>query len=192
MESNGTVTRCQRPLGLLSRRTLNRLLQENRWVLADDKVGLHINHLNGTSAVQRLTTGWEVVVLNAFSKLDRVRHEPMLAGSVLVDLLFEWEGNIALIDITTVSDRGLDKANPIEQLCAVLVVAVQKQGLDPDKFYVQANGNSNELFLGGPKAQLYLPRPEDFRAVIFNARFDDYLTKVKQSQQKSSFVVKFD
>ena len=52
---------------------VNRLLKENRRFLTDEKVGLHINHLNGNSAVQRLTTEWEVAVLDGLAKVGQVR-----------------------------------------------------------------------------------------------------------------------
>jgi hypothetical protein len=177
-------------MGLFSRRTVNRLLQENRRFLPDDKVGLHINHLNGRSAVQRLTTEWEVAVLNGLAKFGSVRHEPKLSGKVSVDLLLAWKERTALIEVTTVSDRGLDEANPIEQLCKELIKILRERGLNADKFYVSVNGNGKELFLGGPKAQLCLPRPEKFHAVIFNAEFQNFLNKVKSLPQKLSFRVK--
>jgi hypothetical protein len=177
-------------MGLFSRRTVQRLLQENRQFLTPDKVGLHKNHLNGTSEVQRLTTQWEVAVLNGLSKLGRVEQGPILLGNVSLDLLFTWKESVALIDITTVSDRGLDEANPVGQLCNELIKKVQEHGLDPEKFTVSVEGNWRELYLGGPKPTLFLPPVNEFDSIIFDAKFQKFLAKLVVLPQKTSFKVK--
>jgi hypothetical protein len=165
------------------------MLRENLKSLASEKAGLHANHLNGKDAIKRLSTEWEVAVLNVLSKIGRIEHEPKLGGNVSLDVLFKSPTLSALIEITTVSDRGLDDANPVWPVCEELIKRVQQHGFDPDKFSVSANGNGRELFLGGPKATLCLPPVEDFPKIIFNAEFESFLGNLKASNSKDSYRV---
>jgi hypothetical protein len=84
------------------------MLRENLQFINADKVGHHVNHLNGPDILRRLTTEWEVAVLNGLSKFGGVEFEPKLVGTVAVDLLFVFQNRQTLIEITTASDRGLD------------------------------------------------------------------------------------
>ena len=95
----------------------------------------------------------------------------------------------ALIEITTVSDRGLDEANPVWRVCEELIDRVQQHGCDPDNFSVSANGNARQLFLGGPKASLCLPPFEEFSKVIFNSEFETFLSNLKALNTKDSYRV---
>jgi hypothetical protein len=177
-------------MALFSRRVLARMLKENQKSLALEKAGLHVNHLNGKDATKRLSTEWEVAVLNALSKVGRIEHEPKLGGNVSLDVFFKSPTLSALVEITTVSDRGLDDANPVWPVCEELIKRVQQHGFEPDKFSVSANGNGRELFLGGPKASLCLPLVEDFPKIIFNAEFESFLSNLKASNAKDSYRVK--
>jgi hypothetical protein len=163
------------------------MLRENVQSLASEKAGLHVNHLNGNSAIKRLATEWEVAVLNALSKVGRIEYEPKLSGNVSLDVLFKSQTFSALIEITTVSDRGLDDANPVWRLCQELIKQVQEHGLDPARFYVSVDGNWRELFLGGPKVSLCLPNAEDFPKTIFNTKFQRFLRNLNTSNVKVSY-----
>lgn len=176
-------------MGLFSRRTIDRLLQENLRFMASDKLGLHVNHLNGKSEIQRLSTEWEVTVLNGLSRIGQVEHEPKFTGKACVDVLFRRQECSVLVDITTVSDRGLDDANPVGQLCDELIDIARQRGLNPDKFSVSVDGNWRELFLGGPKPRLFLPRPEESHSLIFNDNFRGFLRKLPASRGKTTFRV---
>jgi len=175
-------------MGLFSRRILYRMLTENRQFISADKVRHQVNQLNGGGIVERLTTEWEVAVLNSFSKFGHVQFEPELAGGVAIDFLFTRGKHILLIEISTVSDRGLDEMNPVSQLCDELVQRVRKSGLglNPSKFAVHVDGNWRDLYLGGPKAHLYLPDPNEFGSVIFNERFTEFLNKIGPVQTNTS------
>jgi hypothetical protein len=176
-------------MGLFSRRIIKRLLDENRAFLPDDKTNQHINHLNGASATQRLTTEWEVAVLNALHKIGvQPRYEPTFpSGTSVADVLIKHENLEAVVDITTVSDRGLDEQNPIDLLAEKLISRVRERGLDPNKFGLRVEGNWQELHLGGPKPRLLIPQPDDFDSLIFDGDFSKFLDRVTSSGQKDSF-----
>jgi hypothetical protein len=168
-------------MGIFSRRNLHRILLENTRFVRQRPLSEHIKRLNGNDEVQRVTTEWEVVLLNGLSKLGSVDHEPKLPGSSKPDVLFTHSLGTALIDITSVSDRGLDQQNPIRELSNRLTELLTEQGFDPGHFGLKVEGNWPQLHIGGPKARLYIPRKKDFDAVIFNAPFNRFLDDIRLS-----------
>jgi hypothetical protein len=127
-------------MGIFSRRDLYRILVENAGVVRHRPLSEHIRRLNGSDQVLRVTTEWEAVVLNGLSKLGSVDHEPRLPGPTKPDVLFAHASGTALMDITTVSDRGLDRQNPIYRLSDRLVELVRERGLDPNRFRTASKG----------------------------------------------------
>lgn len=176
-------------MGIFSRRVVKRLLEENSHFLPKDKLNLQINHLNGASPVQRVTTEWEIAVLNGLQKLGLEPHyEPRFAGgSSVLDVLVKYQAKEALIDITTASDRGLDEENPFQRLADNLIRRVRERGLDPNKFGLRVEGNWQQLHLGGPKPRLLMPQPGTFDSIVFNRGFSEFLEQVAASRRKASF-----
>lgn len=176
-------------MAIFSRRTVKRLLEENSRFLPKDKLNLQINHLNGASPIQRVTTEWEIAVLNGLQKLGvEPQYEPGFeGGSSVLDVLVKRQGKEALIDITTVSDRGLDEENPFQRLSDELIRKVRERGLDPNKFGLRVEGNWRQLHLGGPKPRLLMPRPAAFDSAVFDRKFSEFLDQVAGSSQKASF-----
>ena len=176
-------------MGIFSRRIVKRFLEENRRFLSEAKINFQIRHLNGSSPVQRLTTEWEVAVLNALYKLGLdPEYEPRLDGATSApDVLVRHLGKQALIDITTASDRGLDDENPYDRLSEELIRRIRERGLNPNKFGLKIEGNWRELHLGGPKPRLLMPRASDFDRVVFDESFSNFLDEVAVSDRKASF-----
>ncbi len=155
------------------------MLSENAQFVRNRQLSQHIGRLNGNDQVQRVTAEWEVVVLNGLSKLGTVDHEPQqLVGPTKPDVLFTHPLGPALMDITTVSDRGLDQQNPIHRLENRLVEIVRNRGLDPDRFGLYVKGNHHELHLGGPKAHLSIPGAKEFDGAILNKSFYAFLAQI--------------
>jgi hypothetical protein len=166
-------------MGIFSRRNLGRILTENARFVRNRQLSQHIRRLNGIDLVQRVTTEWEVVVLNGLSKLGTADHEPQqLVGPTKPDVLFTHPLGPALMDITTVSDRGLDQKNPIHRLENRLVEIARNRGLDPNRFGLFVKGNYHELHLGGPKPRLYIPGAKEFDTAIFNKSFHSFLDEI--------------
>jgi hypothetical protein len=135
-------------MGIFSRRNLYRTLTDNARFVRQRPLSEHIKRLNGTDQVQRVTTEWEAVVLNGLSKLGSVDHEPQLPGTTKPDVLLAHPLGTALMDITSVSDRGLDQQNPIDKLSDRLVELVRERGMEPQHFRLEVKGNSHELRIG--------------------------------------------
>ena len=62
-------------MAIFSRRAIQRLIEENTAFLSRKQTQTHIAKLNLHNE-SILATEWEVVLLNAFSKLGTVKHEP--------------------------------------------------------------------------------------------------------------------
>jgi len=177
-------------MSIFSRRNLYRILVENARFVRHRPLSEHIKRLNGNDEVQRVTTEWEAVVLNGLSKLGSVDHEPKVPGTSKPDVLFTHPLGTALMDITTVSDRGLDEQNPINKLSDRLVELLRQHGFDTQHFRLQVEGNWHDLRIGGPKARLYIPRQRDFDAAIFNIGFHRFLDDIRMSPRlKRNFSV---
>ncbi len=169
-------------MGIFSRRNLYPMLVENARFVRQRPLSEHIKRLNGSDPVQRVTTEWEAVALNGLSKLGRVDHEPRLPGTSKPDVLFTHALGTALMDITSVSDRGLDLQNPIDRLSERLVELVQERGLSTQHFRLEAKGNWRELRIGGPKPRLFIPRKKDFDTAVFNKAFHRFLEDVQKAR----------
>jgi hypothetical protein len=176
-------------MGLFSRRNLQRIILDSRGFLTSSQVGEFLNRLNGKDADHRLSAEWEICVLSALSKLGRVQYEPRVPGTSKVDLLFDHEVGNALIEVTGVSDAGLDEDNPVELMTEHLIRHITGAGLNPDNFSLKIEGNWKELYLGGPKATLGLPPPKHFGTLIFNDSLQQFLRRVAGSQSKQKFQV---
>jgi hypothetical protein len=174
-------------MGIFSRRNIKRILDENRQFLTKKQLRDHVKHLNGADEVRRVATEWEVVILNALNKVGSVTHEPKLPGATKIDALFGHATGTALIEITAVSDRGLDEQNPVELLSEELTRRVREHGLNPNHFGLEVKGNSHELFLGGPRPHLYIPPSDQLEKRIFNSAFYQFVDTVRTSGSKKFF-----
>jgi len=157
-------------MAIFSRRNMDRILAENSQFLTKAQLRRHVNYLNGPDEIRRVTAEWEIAVLNSLSKFGEVVHEPAVPGTSKIDALFRHLAGSALIEITAVSDRGLDDQNPVGALAHELSRRVGEFGLNPNRFSLKVNGNSHELFLGGPRPRLYLPQPDKFEELVSMAR----------------------
>ena len=90
-------------MALVSRRTLQRLLDENAKVLTLDQSRRHVHTLNAGGATA-LAAEYEVLLISALSRLGKVVHEPVLGGPKRPDVLFQSRvpGGVLVADITTV------------------------------------------------------------------------------------------
>lgn len=157
------------------------MLDENAEFLTYEQLDGHVGRLNRRD-FQALEAEWEVAVLNAFSKLGVVQHEPPLGGNSKLDLLFTPGRDSAislLADITAVSDEGFEVKNPVKSFFVELEKWMRWAGL---------TGNGFEVFLGhhptkrfGDIPDIKLPPRGEFAREIFNAKFKAFLKQVKES-----------
>jgi len=100
---------------IYQRRALQRRLDELRDVLdgkAVDKLAERLNR----AGKDRVAAMWELVVLHGLSKCGQLQNEVALASLRRPDILFEQGALRLTAEVTAVSDEGLDKDNPYNEL----------------------------------------------------------------------------
>lgn len=104
------------------RRALQRRLNELRSVLGDEAIDRLAERLN-RAGKDRIAAMWELVVFHGLSKCGFLQSEVPLASLRRPDILFE-QGSLRLTaDVTAVSDEGLDKENPYQELSELIEAA---------------------------------------------------------------------
>lgn len=107
------------------RRALQRRLNELRGVLDAEAVDKLAEHLN-RAGKQRIAAMWEVVVLHGLSKCGTLKNEVALSSRRRPDIGFEHGALRLTADVTAVSDEGLDKENPYDELSQLVENAKRK------------------------------------------------------------------
>ena len=79
-----------------------------------------------------------------------------------MDLLFTSKESSALLDVTTVSDRGLGEANPVGQLCEELVEYVRERDLNPERFAVSVEATGGNFPLVDRNLRCFCPALRNF------------------------------
>jgi hypothetical protein len=148
-----------------------------------------------------LAPEWEVVIINALSKLGDIGYEMNFGGSCNPDIWFRpyADTNQSLVvDITTISDKGFDANNPIEALRSQVIDRVAACGLRLNSFHFKVEATqgqkyrtyhrftkdgrlSQPFFEGGKKTQLKLPALARFGEKIFDAEFDQFLKEIQRA-----------
>ena len=166
-------------MAIFSRRVLQRLINENARFLLPRQTKEHVRRLN-SAGESSLDAEWEVVVLNAFSKLGRVIHEPDLGSRPDIYFVSEAEPTHSFIaDIATISDRGLEEQYPVRALWERLTKIVSDRGLRPDSLFLKIGGEYGSRFNPEHKSVLGLPpNKRDFDEFVFNAEFYEWLERL--------------
>lgn len=169
-------------MAIFSRRTVQRLINENASFLTKKQTKNHVEKLNNSD----LSAEWEVVLLNVFSKLGKVEHEKTF-NTKEPDIYFtssENSNHEFVADITTVSDKGMEGLNQINTFYKKLYDAIYENNLIGEWRY-EINGNGEEVFLKGDKPRLILPALARFDSEIFNKDFDNFIQGIKENLSQS-------
>jgi len=148
---------------VFSRRAVQERLHALASVLDPDQGDALAVRLN-TPGGDRLAAMWEVIFLHAFSQVGNLKVEQVLANGKRPDVAFTFPDgcSVGLVaDITAVSDEGLDKENPIQQLYAEIAREARKAGLPPGGISYRTESR-REPVGGGDKVFLRLPSPGEF------------------------------
>lgn len=173
-------------MALFSRRVLQQILDENARLLSPKQLA-DICKLLNTVRDDYLATEWEQAVVNAASKVGTVTYEPSLQGTRRPDLRFESTVPPLefVADVTTVSDKGLDRDNPVYALHEELLRHLHRRKWFDDGFSVSVEAHRGSISRGsGQKVRLKLPKMPEFKKRIFNSRFHEFLTAVLNSPER--------
>lgn len=165
-------------MAIFSRRTIQQMINENAAFLTEEQIDKQISKLDSNS-FQSIDTEWEVVVLNVFSKVGQVEHEPDLGTSRKLDLLFTHHVDRSqfVADITTISDEKYEDETPLKAFGIELRQRIERVGLAFNGFgYLVEPHPPTDA-----KTRLMLPKREHFSKEIFNKKFKTFLREIKEN-----------
>jgi hypothetical protein len=148
---------------IFSRRAIQHRLNELRSQIGDTAVDSLVDRLNRPGR-DRLAAVWEVAVIHGLAKQGGVAYEQALQSGRQPDLRFM--GSVPFtVDVTTVSDEGLDRDNPYEELSTELERLKKKLRLPIGGTDLQV-GSKREQVRGGQKTTLLLPSRSKIRQFL--------------------------
>lgn len=169
-------------MAIFSRRAIQRMLNENAAFLSEKQLEKHVSTLNRNDFYS-LDTEWEVAVLNAFSKIGTVTHEPDLPGTKKKpDLVFAplTDPTASLIaDVAVVSDDGFEEDIPVLNFEIELAERIKRAGLQRN-FFSCIVGIFPHKPLDDARRPM-LPNRGEFPREIFNTPFKNFLNRVKRN-----------
>jgi hypothetical protein len=163
---------------IFSRRVLQRLLDENRNFIEEGQVKELVNRLN--SFDKSIATEWEVVLINALSKLGNICHERNFGGETNPDIYFESEEIPPFVaDIVSVSSESYEKENPKNYFCECFRNFLSKKGVSSRGIRIDIEG---ELYgeYGNQKVKLALPPKKDIPNFI-QSKFANFVESIKKN-----------
>ncbi len=181
------------------------MIDETAAVISRRQMRKLVDDLNAMRETLTLNSDWELFLLNAFSKIGQVKHEQSFGGTRKPDLYFECRTHPQVrfvADIRTVSDKGFKAANPFDLLFAELMERIQRRGLRALSFRLDVEGNYREiqkgqyyidpedstqaiLYRGGTKTKLRLPGAAKFSEIVFDHKFDQFLSDIEGAPDSS-------
>lgn len=149
---------------IFARRALQRRLDELRESLGGDAVDDLVGRLNRPGA-DRLSAMWEVVLLHPLAVRGTLQHEAPLDSGRRPDVALEIGDLQITADITTVSDEGLDEANPFFELQTLIEAAKTKLGYPIGGLNLQVS-SKRQASRGGVRTTLKLPPRSTLRSFV--------------------------
>jgi len=129
-------------MSLFARRTLQSMLNDNASFMSHSQLQRHVGALNDESNVT-LPTEWEISILHAISRFASIKHEPDLGGRARIDIYCTIPSQSLefAADITTVSDQGYEKDNPLKEFYDILTSRAFAVGVDPGCLFFEVGGD---------------------------------------------------
>jgi hypothetical protein len=158
------------------------MLDYNAASIGTEAAKRHAQRLNRCDE-QSLDAEWEVAILYGLARLGSVEHEPAFGGSARLDFAFHGPTGIAFSgDVTTVTDSGVAKVNPLDHFEDELRRRAGKLGLTLAGFTMRIGGRT-EATRRAEKTYLALPANRD-EAIFFDKDFERFLERVAKNPTK--------
>jgi len=173
-------------MSIFSRRVVQRLINENRSFLSEAQVKEQVKKLNSGDCCS-IATEWEVVILNALSKIGSVVYEKDFDGPSKPDVYFDSGDTTPFVaDVTTLSDKSYEKDNPVDYLYECIRKYFNKRGLFTKGLTVEV-GSDRIGEYSDQKVKLSLPDKKDLPRFVKNkfSIIADSITKKPNQAFKS-------
>lgn len=150
---------------IFSRRAVQRMLNDVKPAVTPKQYAGLVEKLN-TPGPNRLPTMWEVAVLAQLVQLGSLAHEKKLPNGKRPDVFFRAPNGFEFVaDITTVSDRGVDKRNPYAEFSRIIEEEKRTLGLQVGGVHLDVQEES-ELMREGSRRRLRLPPHDQLRDYV--------------------------
>ncbi|MGS1126295.1 hypothetical protein ACVCL3_04800 [Rhodanobacter sp. UC4437_H4] len=130
---------------LFSRRHAQQCIERLKDVVSENELRQFVDALNRPGR-DRIIKLWEIVVLDALSRVSPIQHEQPLSDGQRPDfafpLLVDGQRVDVIGDIRCISDSGLDNQNPIQSLSDEVVRVARKMRVNPDKLDIRVQGKT--------------------------------------------------
>ncbi|OCG08818.1 hypothetical protein A9G13_01790 [Gilliamella sp. wkB178] len=175
---------------IYARRELQQRLNELRSVLDSDAIDKLVKRLN-LCGKDRVAAMWELVVLHGLSKCGYIQNEITLSSLRKPDIFFEHNELRFIADVTAVSDEGLNKDNPYEELMEMIRIAKDKLKLPIGGLTINIKSRREET-KRGTRIKLLLPTKNRLQEFVDKVIVPKLIEKVKVGTFPFSIEIKED
>jgi hypothetical protein len=142
---------------IFSRRVIQRLIDEVRGISREQLEGL-VDKLN-TPSPARLPAMWELAIIHGLERYGTVEYERERPSGRKPDITFTSPAGFSFVaDVTCVSDAGLEKANPVEELSHAIEACKTRLGLPVGGVTLRVEGEETRTKRGKRTTLLLPPR----------------------------------
>ncbi len=172
-------------MAIFSRRTIQRLIFENASFTLRKDLKEQVHKLNDVP-VQFIATEWEIILLNVLSKLGNVEHHKKFEGTSNIDIYYSDRKNTDesfIADIATISDKGRNEKNPVEELDYWLSKITEDRGFDSNNFELHISGKRGYKF-NGTITELKIPTFKEIKKGnenLLGEKFLKFLSEIQHS-----------
>jgi len=150
---------------IFSRRAIQRMLDDIKPALTSKQYLQLLKKLN-FAGPYRLPAMWEVAVMAQLAKMGSLIHEKRLPNGKRPDVFFRAQNGFELVaDVTTVSDKGVDKHNPYDEFSRIIEEEKRTLGLGIGGVNLEVR-EEPEVMREGTRRRLRLPPHAQLRDYV--------------------------
>src|ERR1700679_1686501 len=165
-------------MAMFAKRVLQRCIDESHGYVSASTRHKWVAKLKSTRATDYIATEWEIVLLNVFSRLGTLLHEPELGFPKKVDVVLENSALKFCADITAISDKGFHQTTPIRELEDQLRSHYQVSGITGGGLVLDVSSVGFATYKG-VKQRRILPAKAEFDKQVFNEGFISFIDDIR-------------
>lgn len=174
---------------LFGRRWLQGAIDDLAEIIPSTQIDALCDRLNSRD-IDALHAQWETAIVWASSQTAKIVYEPELGGPRHPDLMIKRETDIeteVVVDITSISNEGFEKKNPIDRFIAELDRLVKANSIVNRGFNIEIK-NRFDNSSGHEEIALAIPHPREYHT-FFGEEFQKF---IKAARLQKSCVYEVD